>query len=158
MNETNPTTEQPDLYTTLAAQLWCRPKHERKEMDTDLAQDIADLLRAFARPTFASLFANKAMETHLLAKAKGWWEMDRNDGEMIALMHSELSEALEGLRAGNPASEHIPLFNAVEEELADTVIRIMDMAAARGLNVGEAIEAKIEFNRGRAHKHGGKRF
>lgn len=93
-----------------------------------------------------------------IAAAKGWWKGDRNNGEIIALMHSELSEALEGLRHGNPASEHIPAFSAVEEEFADVVIRIMDVALARGWKVADAIVAKIEFNRGREYMHGGKRF
>lgn len=82
----------------------------------------------------------------------------RRDGELIALIHSEPSEALEGLRHGNGPSDKIPEFNAAEEELADTVIRIADMCAARGWRLGEAIEAKIEYNQGRSHRHGGKKF
>lgn len=80
----------------------------------------------------------------------------RNEGEMIGLMHSELSEALEGLRHGNPPSEHIPEFNCMEEELADTVIRIADLCKAKGYRLGEAIEAKMAFNEGRPYKHGKK--
>lgn len=95
---------------------------------------------------------------HLTAIAKGWWEKERNDGEILMLMVSELSEALEGLRHGNPPSDHIPQFSAVEEELADVVIRVMDFAIQRGHNVPEAILAKMEFNNGREYKHGGKKF
>jgi NTP pyrophosphatase (non-canonical NTP hydrolase) len=95
---------------------------------------------------------------HSTAKDKGWWDEERNDGEIIALMHSELSEALEALRHGNPPDDHIPDFFGVEAELADVVIRIMDYADARGFRVAEALEAKMRFNAGRARKHGGKAF
>lgn len=97
-------------------------------------------------------------EIHKTAKEKGWWDEERNNGEMIALMHSELSEALEGLRHGNPPSDHIPEFSAAEEELADCVIRIMDMAEARRWDLAQAILAKMAFNKNREHKHGGKKF
>ena len=64
------------------------------------------------------------------------------------------SEALEGLRHGNPPSDHIPEFTAVEEEMADLLIRVMDAAAGKGWRLGEALVAKIEFNRGREWRHG----
>ena len=65
---------------------------------------------------------------HDTAKAHGWHDEPHEDGTFIALIHAELSEALEGLRHGNPPSEHIPEFTALEEELADVVIRCMDYA------------------------------
>lgn len=94
---------------------------------------------------------------HYIAKEKGWWDKERNDGEMIALMHSELSEALEGLRHGNPKSDHINT-SSVEEELADVIIRIMDYGKSRNLDIAEAIIKKVEFNQGREYMHGGKKF
>lgn len=110
------------------------------------------------KSTFIISFNEMANRFYVTAKSKGWYEKPREDGTMIALMHSELSEALEALRHGNPQSEKIPAFTHAEEEMADTIIRIMDMAAHKGWNLGDAIIAKAEFNKGRAHKHGGKEF
>jgi len=111
------------------------------------------------RNTIVSFFINQlAQDIHTLAVEKGWWEKERNDGELIALMHSELSEALEWLRNGNKADDKIPQFSGVEAELADCIIRILDMAAARGYRIGEAIIAKHEFNKTREIRHGGKAF
>jgi NTP pyrophosphatase (non-canonical NTP hydrolase) len=73
-------------------------------------------------------------------------------------MHSELSEALEGMRHNNPDSDKIPEFTSVEEELADVIIRIMDFAEERGHRVGRALIAKVAFNENREHMHGGKSF
>lgn len=107
---------------------------------------------------FTIAFNQLAVAVNDIAKSKGWWKGDRNDGELIALIHSELSEALEGLRHGNPPSDHIPKYSVVEEELADVVIRIMDYAVAKGHRVAEAIVEKAEFNSNREFMHGGKKF
>lgn len=100
----------------------------------------------------------KAREIHRIAVEHGWWETDRSVGEVIALIHSELSEGLEAARHDDPPSEHIPEFTGLEEELADAVIRIMDYSIRAGLRVGAAIEAKVRFNETRPYKHGGKKF
>lgn len=76
-------------------------------------------------------------------------------GEMIALMHSELSEALEYYRKGNGPSDHI-MFSGLEEEFADVIIRILDTAHKMNLHLGAAILAKMNFNESRPYKHGKK--
>ncbi len=95
---------------------------------------------------------------HNTAKEKGWWDTPREDGTLIALMHSELSEALEAARHGNPADDKIPEFKGVEAELADIIIRILDYAEGGGHRVIEALDAKMQMNMGRSYKHGGKEF
>ncbi len=89
---------------------------------------------------------------------KGFWDKPVEDGTRLALMHSEISEALEALRHGNPPDNHIPNLDSVSVELADVVIRIMDFASGRGYKVGQAIADKIKYNMGREHMHGGKKF
>lgn len=107
---------------------------------------------------FIEAYNAKASEINQTARDKGWWDKERNDGEIIALMHSELSEALEALRHGNQPDDHIPEFTGVEAEMADVIIRIMDFGLARGHRIAEALEAKIAYNKTRPYKHGGKAF
>lgn len=95
---------------------------------------------------------------HGTAVTKGWWDEERELGTVIALMHSELSEALEYGRKGNGPSDHIPEFLGIEEEFADVIIRIMDYAEKDGLRIADAIIAKMVYNSNRPHKHGGKKF
>jgi NTP pyrophosphatase (non-canonical NTP hydrolase) len=92
-------------------------------------------------------------------KAHGFEEdADFNFGEKLALVHGELSEALEYYRKGNGPSDHIPEFSGVEEEFADVFIRLMNMAVRMKLRLPEAMIAKQAFNAARPFKHGGKKF
>ena len=103
---------------------------------------------------FINHFASMSGSIHDNAAVHGWWEEPREDGTLIALIMSEAAEALEALRKGNKPDEHCPQFSGAEVELADVVIRIMDMAEARGWDVAGAIVAKHEFNKTRPYKHG----
>jgi len=103
---------------------------------------------------FIATWQTIAQAVHDNACNKGFWDQERNDGEAIALIHSELSEALEALRAGNPPDDKVPTFSGVEAELADVIIRIMDLAEGRRWRVAEALVAKMAYNEGRERLHG----
>lgn len=107
---------------------------------------------------------------HATATDAGWYKdpktgepIERNFGEVIALMHSELSEALEADRKGL-MDDKLTHRDGREVELADCVIRIFDTAAALGLDLPGAIIEKNRFNKTRAdHKlknraDGGKKY
>lgn len=108
------------------------------------------------RNNFISSFDALTRDAGHIAQTSGWTK--GNDGEAIALMHAELSEALEWNRNGNPVSDHIPDFSGEEEEFADVIIRIMHYASLRELDIPKAILAKMAFNATREHKHGGKEY
>jgi len=93
---------------------------------------------------------------HSTATNAGWYRdpatgkpVERNFGEVVALMHSELSEALEAHRK-NLMDDKLPDRSGIEVEFADCIIRILDTAAAMGLDVPGAVIAKNRYNKTRA--------
>lgn len=116
---------------------------------------------------------------HNASVDKGWWSTPLNvlmddeitiiepdlAGELLvtqkasklALIHSEVSECLEGLR-NDLDSDKLEGRKMEEEELADIIIRIMDYCGAYNIDIGKVCIEKFNYNQGRAHRHGGKKL
>lgn len=97
---------------------------------------------------------------HANAVEKGWWETERPIPECLALIHSEVSEALEALRENeDPSFKWVNIRKAGKPEgfvveLADAVIRVADLCGRHGLDLEGAIKSKMEFNASRPQRHG----
>lgn len=128
-----------------------------------------------------------AKEIHENAVAHGWWEEERSFGEIVALCHSELSEALEEEREGRPCvwymcmknphpSAHncdmcpywhddtcdVPNVELKPEgkavEMMDCIIRILDWMGKEQLDVDMILRRKMDYNKTRPYRHGGKKL
>mgnify|MGYP003974498435 CR=1 FL=1 len=94
---------------------------------------------------------------HKTAWDKGWHDKPRNYGEVLCLIHCEVSELMEAFRKGtldDPCDKNNGL-TCEQEEVADILIRVLDLAGSRGIDVERAVALKAEYNDGRAYRHGG---
>lgn len=89
-------------------------------------------------------------------RANGWnviepgeWDDRYRIPALLALLHSEVSEALEGFRNHDRAN--------FEEELADVQIRLLDLACGLGIDMDAEVRRKLDINRQRGFRHGGKK-
>lgn len=120
-------------------------------------------------------------EIHENAKNKGFWDNPRETGTLLMLCVSELSEAMEADRkdtyadleafkscamADDVLSEDFGIYlessfeklikDTFEDELADTIIRILDLCGAKGIDIEKHIELKMKYNQTRERMHGKK--
>ncbi len=104
---------------------------------------------------------------HGMAVSKGWWPNGEAVGTnevlaKLALIHSEVSEAVEEVRTGRSLHSIYegggdpPKPCGFAIELADAVIRIMDLCGALGIDLERCMRQKIEYNETRSFRHGGK--
>lgn len=114
--------------------------------------------------TLTEISFNASLKAGWHADIKTGELLDRNKGEMLCLIHSEISEAMEGERK-DLMDDKLPHRKMAEVELADAVIRICDYAGRWGYDLGGAIVEKLEYNANRADhkienriKDGGKKW
>ena len=122
-----------------------------------------------------------ARQIHQNAKNKGFWNEKREMGTLLMLCVSELTEAMEADRRGKYAnlesyekeSNYVSKYgfekkpseifernikDSFEDELADTIIRILDLCGAMNIDIEKHIELKMEYNESRSKMHGGKKY
>lgn len=139
--------------------------------------------------------------SHEAAKSKGWWEEPKTPVETLALVITEITEAIEEIRNGHEPNEtyysgkikwnfndgtkagemtiiepgygEVKFYDpeqfgteslmvnkpeGIPSEIADAIIRLCDFCGYYGIDIEHAIQEKMEYNKSRGHKHGGKKL
>ena len=146
-----PECHQPMQYHDLDKQYVCISCHAAKAEKEQLTFRPQDL-----EVDFSQALNPLCVEFHLAARARGFYSdvhtgkpIERNVGEQIAQMHSELSEMLEGHRK-NKMDDHLPHRKSIEVEAADLVIRLFDFCGYHELDLSGAVREKSAYNARRA--------
>lgn len=124
--------------------LWSRVEHIGKveNFSSDVMLALGSVYGLMMKRSINSL----CREAHFTAKDKGWHDEKKETATWLALIHSEVSEALEADRKGDQEN--------FEEELADVCIRIFDLCGLMGIDLEKAIIDKMGYNTTRPRKHG----
>jgi len=118
-------------------------------------EEIEKMLKAFREQPLKFIINTEIWINELRDKVynqnleAGWHSKPREIGTCLMLIVSEIAEAMEGDRK-SLMDDHLPNRSMLEVELADAVIRIMDLSGREGLDLGGAIVEKLEYNRTRA--------
>ena len=150
--------------TTMMKLLKENQNHGENYMSKEIiaaAERLKHLLENEKEMTERDAIENLIKEAHDTATSKGWHDKPTCcKAKYFALMHSEISEAMEEDREDKPMiynDDHgKPCGMAIE--LADAIIRIFDMCGEYKIDLYEAIKIKMAYNKTRPHKHGGKAY
>jgi len=115
--------------------------------DETMVKRIDQNLKAQSSGRVKNKSLNQVCEIcHRVAVEKGFWDEERNIGEALMLIVTELAEAMEAYRHQDETN--------FKEELADTFIRLFDLCGGLNIDIEEEITKKSEKNKSRPYKHG----
>ena len=117
------------------------------------------LLAAASESTNTLRLADYQRGVHETAVAHGWWDQPRAVLEALALVHAEISEAVEEYRIDNANLADVRRSDTGKPEgfgveLADAIIRILDLCEHLGIDMETLLTEKNEYNRTRPYRHG----
>jgi NTP pyrophosphatase (non-canonical NTP hydrolase) len=153
--------DDPRIVAAALAETEARRALLEKRADSNFSVRSGDIPTIVGEPDYSAVINALTTEIHEGNRAAGWWtdiktgetllgkdeygRDRRNVGELLCLVHSEISEAMEGYRK-NLMDDKLPHRSMLEVELADAMIRIFDIAGAHNLDLGGAIAEKRAFN------------